>query len=80
MDLFKCIIANSRTIGIFSIGFPQTPADLQNPEFLKAYKCWVYACVRVIANAVGKMKVDLLPGAYEIYCPVDNHAEVGMEL
>ncbi|HBY97370.1 MAG TPA: hypothetical protein DEP84_26090, partial [Chloroflexi bacterium] len=27
-----------------------------------------------------KMQVDLQPGTYEVYCPVDNHAEQGMKL
>jgi uncharacterized cupredoxin-like copper-binding protein len=25
------------------------------------------------------LKVDLKPGTYEIYCPVDNHKQLGME-
>jgi uncharacterized cupredoxin-like copper-binding protein len=27
----------------------------------------------------GKLTVDLQPGTYEWYCPVDEHAEQGME-
>ena len=26
----------------------------------------------------GKLTVDLAPGKYEFYCPVDNHKEMGM--
>jgi predicted lipoprotein with Yx(FWY)xxD motif/uncharacterized cupredoxin-like copper-binding protein len=28
----------------------------------------------------GTLEVDLQPGTYEIYCPVGNHADMGMEL
>jgi uncharacterized cupredoxin-like copper-binding protein len=27
----------------------------------------------------GKLTVNLAPGKYEFYCPVDNHKEMGME-
>jgi hypothetical protein len=50
----------SLTTSLFSVVFPQAPAGLQNREYLKAYKGWVFACVRVIANDVdsdGKLKV-----------------------
>jgi uncharacterized cupredoxin-like copper-binding protein len=28
----------------------------------------------------GMLTVDLAPGTYEVYCPVGNHAEQGMQL
>jgi predicted lipoprotein with Yx(FWY)xxD motif/uncharacterized cupredoxin-like copper-binding protein len=32
------------------------------------------------AGESGTLEVDLQPGTYEIYCPVGNHADQGMEL
>ena len=27
----------------------------------------------------GTLKVNLAPGKYEFYCPIDNHKQMGME-
>jgi uncharacterized cupredoxin-like copper-binding protein/quercetin dioxygenase-like cupin family protein len=31
-------------------------------------------------GATGTLELDLAPGTYEVYCPVDDHAQHGMEL
>jgi uncharacterized cupredoxin-like copper-binding protein len=33
----------------------------------------------VAAGQSGTLTVDLKPGKYEFYCPIDNHKELGME-
>jgi uncharacterized cupredoxin-like copper-binding protein len=33
----------------------------------------------VAPGSSGTLKVNLPPGTYEFYCPVDNHKEMGME-
>jgi plastocyanin len=31
------------------------------------------------AGHVGELTVTLKPGSYELYCPIDNHRQMGME-
>ncbi|MFL5870946.1 MAG: cupredoxin domain-containing protein [Solirubrobacterales bacterium] len=33
----------------------------------------------ISAGQSAKLSVDLKPGTYEIYCPIDNHRDLGME-
>jgi len=33
----------------------------------------------ISAGQSGKLTVDLKPGTYEIYCPIDGHRDLGME-
>src|SRR5215211_4856746 len=58
MDILRRLFAKSAPSTLFSVVFPQAPAGLQNREFLKAYKGWVFACVRVIANEVGTVELQ----------------------
>lgn len=58
MDLLRRLFPQkSVPTGLFSFAFPQAPASLQNPEFLKAYKGWVYACVKRKADALATMEL-----------------------
>lgn len=59
MDLFRRLFQQSAPRGLFSFVFPQTPAGLQNPEYLKAYRGWVYACTKRIATSVATMELTL---------------------
>ena len=33
----------------------------------------------VSPGQTGNLTVDLKPGKYEFYCPIDNHKQMGME-
>src|SRR4051812_28914544 len=59
MDLIRRLFAKSAPRGLFSFVFPQTPAGLQNPEFLRAYRGWVYACVKRKADTIATMELTL---------------------
>jgi HK97 family phage portal protein len=59
MDLFRRLFAKSAPRGLFSFVFPQAPASLSNPEFLRAYKGWVYACVKRKADSIATMELTL---------------------
>lgn len=73
MDLFKRLFAKSLTTSLFSVVFPQAPAGLKNPEFLKAYKGWVYACVRAIATDVGTIEFQLQKKSRDGWTEVKQH-------
>lgn len=59
MDFLKRFFAKANTAGLFSVYFPQASAAPTNTEYLKAYKSWVYACTRAIANDVGTIELEL---------------------
>src|SRR5215218_9946043 len=57
MDLFRRLFQKFAPRGLFTFAFPQVPASLQNPDYLKGYRGWVYACVKRKADSIATMEL-----------------------
>lgn len=59
MGIFKRLFAESTPASLFSVVFPQASAGLQIRQYLKAYRGWMYACIRAITTGVGTIEFQL---------------------